>query len=145
MWKMEQSLKPKLSGSRLSRSRSNFHCPVGLSPGYHMPSYMWFSWTFRKKIHSKKWLFQNWSNFFYFNEDPLSWPKESNENLPTSERSGIKQVVHFNEGIDCSAEHSYQVWTKSVVDSGDQTQDSGRKRIPIVCWTEGPNDQILLP
>ena len=25
------------------------------------------------------------------------------------------------------------------------TQDSGRKRIPIVCWTEGPNDQIFLP
>ena len=76
---------------------------------------------------------------------PLSWPRESNENLPKSQRSGIKQAVHFNEGIDCSAEHSYQVWTKSVVDSGDQTQDSGRKRIAIVCWTEGPNDQILLP
>ena len=34
---------------------------------------------------------------------PLSWPRESNENLPKSQRSGIKQAVHFSEGIDCSA------------------------------------------
>ena len=46
---------------------------------------------------------------------PLSWPRESNENFPKSQSSEIKQAVHFNEGIDCSAEHSYQVWTKSVV------------------------------
>ena len=40
---------------------------------------------------------------------PLSWPREANENLPKSQRSGIKQAVHFNEGIDFSAEHSYQM------------------------------------
>ena len=57
-------------------------------------------------------------------------------NLPKIQRSEIKQAVHFNKGIDCSGEHSYQVWTKSdgnprrsdfkiisMVDSGDQTVD----------------------
>ena len=68
---------------------------------------------FPKKSIVKNGLFQNLSKikklFISMKAYPLSWPRESNDNLPKSQRSGIKQTVHFNEGIDCSAEHSYQV------------------------------------
>ena len=54
-------------------------------------------------------------------------------------------MIVSNGNFSKFAKKGSQIKLISMVDSGDQAQDSGRKRISIVCWTEGPNDQISLP
>ena len=68
-------------------------------------------------------------------------------NLPKSQRSGIKQAVHFNEGIDCSGEHSYQVFLANPMKTqGEEISKyfhGGKRRPHSGQWTKRDTNSSL--